>query len=174
MRRLFLIRHAKTEPHIGRDDYQRRLTDRGRADAQRVAAALAARKMLPEVLVHSGAARAKESAEIFAAEWKRKVQLREEPALYDANVASLLALTRALSNDHAHVGLVGHNPGLGELATTLTGSGADPEMRRLAAKYPTGAVAALDFSVRRWEDIERNSGMLALYLTPGELEADSD
>jgi phosphohistidine phosphatase len=56
----------------------------------------------------------------------------------------------------------------------LMGSGAEPEMRRLAAKYPTGAVAALDFSVRRWEDVERNSGMLALYLTPAELGAEAD
>ena len=71
MRRLFLIRHAKAEPSVGRDDYERRLTDRGRADARRVAAALAARKMLPDLLVHSGAARAKETAEIFAAEAAR-------------------------------------------------------------------------------------------------------
>jgi len=56
----------------------------------------------------------------------------------------------------------------------LTGSGAEPEMRRLAAKYPTGAVAALDFSVHRWQDVERKSAMLALYLTPAELEADAD
>jgi phosphohistidine phosphatase len=174
MRRLFLIRHAKTEPHIGRDDYQRRLTDRGRADARRVAAALTARKMLPEVLVHSGAARAQETAEIFAAEWKRKVDLREESGLYDASLASLLALTRALPDKRQRVGLVGHNPGLGELATALMGSGAEPEMRRLAAKYPTGAVAALDFSVDRWQDVERNSGMLALYVTPAELEAGAD
>jgi len=174
MRRLFLIRHAKTDPHIGRDDYQRRLTDRGRADARRVAAALTARKMLPEVLVHSGAARAQETAEIFAAEWKRKVDLREESGLYDASLASLLALTRALPDKRQRVGLVGHNPGLGELATALMGSGAEPEMRRLAAKYPTGAVAALDFSVDRWQDVERNSGMLALYVTPAELEAGAD
>jgi phosphohistidine phosphatase len=174
MRRLFLIRHAKTEPHIGRDDYQRRLTDRGRADARRVAAALAARKMLPEVLVHSGAARAKETAEIFAAEWKRKVELREEPGLYDASFASLLALARALPDKSERIGLVGHNPGLGELATALIGSGAEPDMRRLAAKYPTGAVAVLDFSIACWDDVERRSGALALYLTPGDLEAGAD
>jgi phosphohistidine phosphatase len=174
MRRLFLIRHAKAEPSVGRDDYERRLTDRGRADARRVAAALAARHMMPDRLIHSRAARARETAEILAAEWKRKVELREEPGLYDASLASLLALTRALSNDHTRVGLVGHNPGLGELATALTGSGAHRETRRLAAKYPTGAVAALDFSAPRWKDVERNSGLLALYLTPAELEAGAD
>ena len=72
------------------------------------------------------------------------------------------------------MGLVGHNPGFGELATTLAGSGAKPDLQRLAAKYPTGAVAVLDFSIDRWAEVEPNSGMLALFLTPGELEADLD
>jgi phosphohistidine phosphatase len=174
MRRLFLIRHAKAEPSVGRDDYERRLTDRGRADARRVAAALVARKMLPEVLVHSGAARAKETAEIFAGGWGGKVELEEDAGLYDASLATLLDHTRALADTHKRVGLVGHNPGLGDLATALTGSGDEQEMRRLAAKYPTCAAAALDFSVRRWEDVERNSAILALYLTPSQLEAGAD
>jgi phosphohistidine phosphatase len=98
----------------------------------------------------------------------------EEAGLYDATETMLLARTRALPDARRRVGLVGHNPGLGELATALTGSGAEPEMRRLAAKYPTGAIAALDFSVHRWQDVERKSAMLALYLTPAELEADAD
>ena len=174
MRRLFLIRHAKTEPSVGRDDYERRLTGRGREDAKRVAKALTARRMLPDVLIHSGAARAKETAEIFAAAWQGKVELQEDAGLYDASVATLLARTRALADEHKRVGLVGHNPGLGELATALIGSGAEPEMRRLAAKYPTGAVAVLDFSIERWDDVERNAALLALYLTPAELEADAD
>ena len=174
MRRLFLIRHAKAEPSVGREDHERRLTDRGRADARRVGAALAERRMLPDLLVHSGAARAKETAQILAAEWPRRVELTEEAGLYDATEAMLFARTRALPDGRRRVGLVGHNPGLGELAAALTGSGAHAEMRRLAAKYPTGAVAALDFSVHRWGDVERNSGMLALYLTPAELEAGAD
>jgi phosphohistidine phosphatase len=174
MRRLFLIRHAKAQPSVGRDDYERTLTDRGRADARRVAAALAGHRMLPDVLVHSGAARAKETAEIFAGKWPRSVELQEDPALYDAAQTMLFARVRVLSNAHARVGLVGHNPGLGELAVALAGSGAQPELRHLAAKYPTGAVAVLDFSVGRWEDVERNSAMLALYLTPAELEAGAD
>ena len=174
MRRLFLIRHAKAEPHVGRGDYERRLTGRGRDDAKRVAAALAARRMLPDILIHSGAARARETAEIFAAAWRGKVALQEEGWLYDASLATLLDHTRALGQEHKHVGLVGHNPGLGELATALTGSGPEPEVRRLAAKYPTGAVAVLDFSVKRWDEAGRNSGMLALYLTPAQFEADAD
>ena len=79
MRRLFLIRHAKAQPSIGSSDYERTLTDRGRKDARRVAAALAGRRVLPDVLVHSGAARAKETAEILAGAWPRGVELQEDP-----------------------------------------------------------------------------------------------
>jgi phosphohistidine phosphatase len=158
MRRLFLVRHAKAELSVGRDDYARKLTERGRADARRVAKALAGRHFLPDVLIHSGAARAKETAEIFAAEWRSQVELEQDARLYDASLATLLERARALADAPKRVGLVGHNPGLGELA----------------AKYPTGAVAVLDFSIQRWEQVARNSGMLALYLTPAELEADAD
>jgi phosphohistidine phosphatase len=174
MRRLFLVRHAKAEPSIGRDDYERKLTERGRADARRVAEALAGRRFLPDILLHSGAARAKETAEIFAAEWRSKVGVEEEARLYDASLTTLLDCTRALGRAHKRVALVGHNPGLGELATALTGSGAEPEVSSLGAKYPTGAVAILDFAIQQWEEVERQSGMLALYLTPAELEAGAD
>ena len=174
MRRLFLVRHAKAEPSVGRGDYARKLTESGRADARRVAKALAARRTLPDLLIHSGAVRAKQTAEILAAEWRTKVELEEDVGLYDASLTTLLDRTRALGHGHKRVGLVGHNPGLGELATALTGSGADLEVSRLSAKYPTGAVAVLDFSIKRWEELERNSGMLALYLTPADLDTDAD
>jgi phosphohistidine phosphatase len=174
MRRLFLVRHAKAELATGRDDYARKLTERGRADARRVAQALAARHFLPDVLIHSGAARAKQTAEILAAAWEDKAELEEDARLYDASFTTLLDRARGLGREHKSVGLVGHNPGLGELATALTGSGAEPEVSRLSAKYPTGAVAVLDFSIKRWEDLERHSAMLALYLTPSDLESDPD
>ena len=174
MRRLFLIRHAKAEPSVGRADYARRLTERGRTDARRVAKALAARHFLPEILFHSGAARAKETAEIFAAAWRDEVELQEQAWLYDASLTTLLDHTRALGHAHKRVGLVGHNPGLGELGAALTGSGAEPEVRRLMAKFPTGAVAVLDFSIQRWEEVAPNSAMLALYLTPAEAQAEAE
>jgi phosphohistidine phosphatase len=174
MRRLFLVRHAKAELSVGRDDYARKLTERGRADARRVAKTLAARRFLPELLIHSGAARAKETAEIFAAEWRSHVALKKDAYLYDASLTTLMDRTRALRDEHKQVGLVGHNPGFGELAAALAGAGAKQDLQRLAAKYPTCAVAVLDFSIERWEEVEPNSGMLALYLTPGELEADAD
>src|SRR5271154_3148698 len=100
MRRLFLVRHAKAEPYVGRDDYARKLTERGRADARRIAKALAARRILPDLLIHSGAARAKQTAEILAAAWQDKAELEEDTGLYDASLTMLFDRTRAL--EHAH------------------------------------------------------------------------
>jgi len=173
MRRLFLVRHAKAESAVGRDDYERALTGRGRADARRVALGLAEREMLPDVLIHSGAERAKETAEIFAAEWKRPVELLAESGLYDASPDMLFACARALPDSRVRVALVGHNPGLGELALMLAGAGPHQELKRMAVKFPTGAVAALDFRVRHWVEIERGGGELALFVTPGELDAEA-
>ena len=174
MRRLFLVRHAKAEPGVGRDDYERKLTARGREDAAMVAQALAARNMLPDALIHSGAARAKETAEVFAAEWGGRAALEEDPTLYDAAPSRLFARARALADTRARIGFVGHNPGLGELAVSLAGSGAHEELRRMTVKYPTSAVAVLDFRVGRWDEIERHAGLLSLYLTPADLQADAD
>ena len=67
----------------------------------------------------------------------------------------LFARARELADAHASVGFVAHNPGIGELAVSLAGAGAFPDLRRMAIKYPTGAVAVLDFPVDAWDDVER-------------------
>ena len=174
MRRLFLIRHAKAEPAFGQDDYERALADRGRNDARRIASMLADRDLLPEVLIHSGALRTKQTAEIFSAQWPRRVELQEEFGLYDATRDMLFERARALSDSVESVGFVGHNPGVGELAAALAGYGSNHELRRIAFKYPTCGVAVIDFEVSAWDDLSRKAGLLALFLTPAELEAETD
>lgn len=174
MRRLLLIRHAKAEPGIGQNDYERALTERGRADAARLATFLATREPLPAVLIHSGALRTKQTAEIFAAHWPRRVELQQEIGLYDATQEMLLHRAQALADPVACVGFVGHNPGIGELAVALSGQGAHSEIRRMAMKFPTCAVAEIDFDAASWDDIGRRTGLLSLFLTPSDLEAETD
>jgi len=172
MRRLLLIRHAKAEPPMGSEDYVRPLSARGRKDAMRIAGALAARDMLPDALIHSGAARAKETAEIFAETWDKLVPVEEEIGLYDAPQDVLFQRARALRDDARRVALVGHNPGVGELASSLVGSGPRSTRKRMQNKFPTCAVAALDFDVENWRDVAYRSARLALFLTPSDLEDD--
>ena len=168
MRRLFLVRHAKTEPAVGRDDHDRKLTERGREDARRMAAALAQRDTAPETLIHSGAARAMETAEIFARAWGRPIRLAQAPEIYEASPSTLLKLIRALPDACGSVALVGHNPGMGELAFSLAGSGVYADIRRIAGQYPTCAVAEFEFRADAWDEIQRGGGVLVLYRTPAE------
>ena len=104
------------------------------------------------------------------------VELQEEPGLYDATRDMLFQRTRAPARTLIRPRRIssGIIPGLGDLAASLAGSGAHSELRRMAAKFPTCAVAALDFRIPSWDDIERESGLLTLFLTPAELEAGTD
>ena len=88
----------------------------------------------------------------------------------------LFARARALPDKSASVGFVGHNPAIGEIAATLAGSGADPELRRMAAKYPTGAVAVHRLSdVDRWDEVEPQDRRCSTCSSPRrELEAETD
>ena len=170
MRRLFLIRHARAEPGVGRDDHERRLTPRGREDSAAMARLLLDRDMLPEALIHSGAARARETAEILATTWGG-TPLETNVNLYDATAGHIFIMAKTLADTRSSIAFIGHNPGVGDIAVALANSGAHEDLRRMTEKYPTCAVAALDFHVERWIEIRRHSALLALYMTPADIEA---
>ncbi len=138
MRRLFLIRHAKAEPSVG----PRRL--RARADRARPGRRAPCRGS-PRGARHAPrhshsfgrAAHQADGGDLRLRVAAARRSFRKRPRLYDATQGMLFARARALSDAQASVGFVGHNPGIGELAVSLAGFGAYPELRRMAAKYPT-------------------------------------
>ena len=166
MRRLLLFRHAKATVATGHDDHERALMERGRRDAARVAAFVAASGLTPELVVHSGARRARETAEIARAAWPRLVDLRVEPRLYEASRPTVEAIVRALPDGSASVMVVGHNPSLADVANHLVGDGADFDLLRISAKFPTAGLAALEFDVAHWRDIKPRSAKLACFAAP--------
>ena len=166
MRRLLLFRHAKAAVAAGHDDHERALMERGRRDAARVAAFIAASGLTPELVVHSGARRAKETAEIARAVWPRLIEARVEPRLYEASRPTVEAIVRALPDGSASVMVVGHNPSLADVANHLVGHGADFDLLRISAKFPTASLAALEFDVAHWRDVQPGSAKLACFATP--------
>jgi phosphohistidine phosphatase len=169
MRRLLLLRHAKAAPIQGRDDHARSLTEVGRSDARGIAEAVAKTAMCPQFVLYSSATRTRETAEIVASLWPRRPALVAEPALYEATRSTLLNLARGLPDNATVAMIVGHNPGIGELANALAGAGVDADRLRMAAKYPTSGLAILDFPAERWEEIATRGGRLAAFVTPAEL-----
>jgi phosphohistidine phosphatase len=143
MRRLILLRHAKAEAaRPGDGDFGRRLTGRGRRDAAAIGEVLAARKFAPDLALTSTARRAKETWECASPAFP-KTRLESLGELYDAAPHTIFEAVSRCANDADTLLVVGHNPGLQELAVALVaeGSGAASDIRRLASEFPTATAA---------------------------------
>ena len=169
MLRLLLLRHAKAIPYAGRDDYERTLTDRGRADAALLANYVARHEMEPDLLLHSGAARTKETAEIVLRKLPSGIEVSIEPNIYEANRPTLMEVIQDLPEDSPTVMIVGHNPGIADLARQLSGRGDASQIARMTVKFPTSGLAALEFPGHSWSEVHAHSGSLLAFVTPASL-----
>jgi phosphohistidine phosphatase len=179
MRRLQLLRHAKTEADApsGRDQ-DRRLDNRGRNDSAEIGGWIALHPPFPGLVLVSHAIRAQQTWEIAWEAMKERVPepvVELIPELYGADVAQLLAVIRdASSTDPQRLMIVGHNPGLHELAISLAGSGDAAGRRALADNLPTSGLAILDFDIDDWADVALRRGRLVQFVSPKLLRQGSD
>jgi phosphohistidine phosphatase len=178
MRRLMLLRHAKTETDApsGRDQ-DRRLDDRGRRDASEIGSFIASRPPFPDCVLVSPAVRAQQTWETAWAAMKDSVlppQVELLPELYSAALAQLLLTIRDASvSDPKQLMLIGHNPGMHELALALTDGGGDATGRRaLSDNLPTSGLAIFDFAIDDWADVAFRRGRLVLFVSPKLLKQD--
>ncbi len=170
MKRLILLRHAKSSwDHPGLDDAERPLAPRGRRAAPVVARYLEDQIGLPDQVLCSPAVRARQTWELVAAEWKQDVPTETERAIYMAAPSSLLRLAQQRFDSEASIMLVGHNPGMEELAGRLTQPGDSDAHRRLREKYPTAGLAVIEFDVAQWSDLEWGTGRLVDFVRPKDL-----
>ena len=179
MRRLMLLRHAKTENDApsGRD-LDRRLDNRGRHDAAEIGGWIGRHPPFPDSVLVSHAIRAHQTWEIA---WEAMKDLVPEPPvelvpeLYGADPAQLLQIIRAASETDPHrLMLVGHNPGMHELALALAGSGDAAGRKALADNLPTSGLAIFDFAIDDWTDVAFRRGRLELFVSPKLLKQASD
>jgi len=171
MRRLMLLRHAKTENDApSGHDQDRRLDNRGRHDAAEIGGWIGRNPPFPNLVLVSPAVRALQTWEIAWEAMKElvpgpKIELLAE--LYGADVSQLLETIRnASSADPKRLMIVGHTPGMHELAIALAGSGDSAGRRALADNLPTAGLAILDFHIDDWADIRLRRGRLELFVSP--------
>lgn len=119
---LTVLRHAKSAWPEGVPDRERPLAERGRADAPAAGKWLREREPFFELVLCSPAIRARQTWELVAGELTEVPFVRYEERLYDATAGGLLAVTHDLSDAARSVLLIGHNPGLSDLVTGLTGT----------------------------------------------------
>jgi phosphohistidine phosphatase len=169
MRRLLLLRHAKAEPAGNARDFDRALAPRGRADARAMGGYIAAHGLSPDFAVVSPARRTVQTWELMAAAFASPCPPKYEPRLYDASEEALLAAVQAIPAARPTAMLVGHNPGFERLAALLAGRGARRDLDRMHEKFPTCALAVIDFDIDRWKDAAPTKGTLISFVTPASL-----
>jgi len=175
MRRLMLLRHAKSDRSIpGARDRDRVLNARGREAAPRVGAYMASHGLVPDLVICSTAARTRETWELAAAALGSGPKLVHDERVYQNDPDVLLRLVASTDADVQTLLLVGHNPSFQILAEHLTASGHGDARQRLREKFPTAALAVIDFATDEWPSLHAHSGRLDRLITPRMLEAASD
>jgi phosphohistidine phosphatase len=167
-RRVYLLRHAKSSwKESGLADHDRPLARRGRRAARAIGGHLRDQGVEPDLVLCSTARRARETLEGIEPALGRG-DVRVEPGLYGARPAVLLARLQEVPAGVRSVMLIGHNPGLRELALVLARHGSSLEA--LEAKFPTGALATLAFRGPGWSALERGAAELIGFVRPRDLD----
>jgi phosphohistidine phosphatase len=175
MLRLMLLRHAKAEfASSGQTDAERTLAPRGRAVAPVVGRYLAQHSLRPDTALVSTALRTRQTWQLVAAEFEQPPPTTFEARLYDATAQNILAVVKELPGNVPSVLVVGHNPGLQEAASLLMASGDISARQSLMEKFPTAALAVIDFPVDSWAGIRPNGGRIDRFVTPRMLSLGDD
>jgi phosphohistidine phosphatase len=145
MKTLLLLRHAKAEPpDEGMADRDRPLASRGKRDAPHVGTWLCEQELMPDAILSSDAARAKNTAELVAAACQFAGEVAFFAELYMALPETYVEVLQRHGGEADRVLVVGHNPTLDDLLFVLTGT---------HEGFPTAGLAVIELNVDRWEDL---------------------
>lgn len=160
MKQLLIIRHAKSDWGDAQlDDFDRPLNKRGHLTAPEMAARLASKKIIPELLISSPALRAITTAQYFAkALGHQEKDIVKKTAVYESSDATLLKIVNQIENSFNFVAIFGHNPGLTNLAITL----ADFDVYNI----PTCGMVLIEFPFDDWAMISSGTGIVKFYDYP--------
>ncbi|MFN6962441.1 MAG: SixA phosphatase family protein [Pyrinomonadaceae bacterium] len=158
MKRLFLLRHAKSswaQAEIA--DIDRPLDELGRQAAPFMGRMMLKGELRPDVILSSTARRARETIELLkdAAAWTAEVRFDE--GLYEAGPHSIIRVLCGLPDQFESAMVVGHNPGLEELIQMLTGE---------LVPMSTSSLAMLDLRIERWAEVGPATGKLVEVVRP--------
>lgn len=159
MKYLTLIRHAKSDwgdPSL--PDFARPLNGRGKKAAPKMGKRMAERGDIPDLLISSPANRANKTARLIAKELKiPRDNIEYIPEIFEAKIKTLIKLVSDLS-EYEHVALVGHNPGISDLAEWLCPNA--------PGWLPTCAILTLKLDISSWKKIKKGSGHIVHYDYP--------
>ena len=160
MKRVIIVRHAKSVPYGYDNDFYRDLTDRGETDAEKISERLKILGVSPDLVIASPATRTMRTANIFCQNLEYPItKIRKEDALYEGlTTQGFIDMLQALTETVQTVFVFGHNPTVYYLAYNL--------VKYFNSDMPTCSTVAIDFHVEKWTDVSARIGQLAFQLTP--------
>jgi len=170
--RLLVVRHAKSEKaEPGTPDRDRHLNGRGEKDAATMGAYIARHALTPDLALVSTAQRTQETWQRMSAALPADPKLIYEEQLYNAGSRATLAIIRKIQGTASTVLVLGHNPGLHDLARNLIASGDIDARERLNEGLPTAGLVVIDFAAETWDKLHAHAGRLERFVTPRSLAA---
>lgn len=166
MRRLVLFRHAKSDRPDGVEDHERPLAPRGRVAAGAMGEWMAEKGIIPDLVICSTSVRTRQTWDLAKPAFDPEPETIYEERIYEARPDDLLEVIREASSEVQTLMLVGHNPGMEILTGMLAESGEPAVVERFEKKFPTAAVAVLDFEDEPWAAIEEKTAWLTTFVTP--------
>jgi len=172
MKILTLLRHAKSDWNdpVARD-FDRPLNKRGRRAARTMGRAMRAEGLVFDAVIASPAVRVVETLAELASGYGEEIAPTYDERVYLASPATLIALAQTTDDGVRRLLIVGHNPGLEQLALQLT-DGEETRLRaELALKYPTATLAEIELPIAHWGELS-GSGRLTRFVRPRDLDPD--
>lgn len=175
MKRLGLLRHAKSEDYLPRGrDFDRGLNDKGRRAAKVMGAHLGKEIDAFDMVVGSPAVRVQETLDIAMAamgDTAPKKRL-DDRLLYLATPENLADVAARHAGDCDGLLLVAHNPGLADFVLErVPDNDENPLREEVAIKYPTGAFSLLEFDIADWSELPEAEGRLVTLVRPRDIDA---
>ena len=170
MPRILLLRHAKAErARPGVSDHERNLSERGREDAAAAGAMIAKRGERPDRVLCSTSQRTRQTWDEVRPSLAETPEPRFARELYEAG--DYLPILRGDGGAATSLLLIGHNPTMHETAMLLAGDLGTPDGAVLKQRFPTAALAILDFD-GSWADLRSGAARLAAFIRPRDGQGD--
>lgn len=163
MRRVIIVRHAKSVPYGYDNDFQRDLTDRGITDAEKISTILKEEGIIPDLIIASPARRTMHTANIYCRNLDiDPATIRQEASFYDsATTQDFIEVLQKLPDEVQTVCVFGHNPAVYYWVSNL--------VKYFNGDMPTCSTVAIDFAVDKWADVAARIGKKAFQHVPKEM-----
>lgn len=163
---LMLLRHAKSGHDANVADIDRTLNERGRHEAAEMAELMTTRGFRPARILCSSAQRTRETLGPLVPGLVGDSWIEITRRIYDASADQLLELIREQDGDVPSLLVIGHNPGLEDLARGLVATGDGAALFHLRTKFPPATLAVISFEAPEWRDVGAGMGRLEAFESP--------